>query len=294
MATRTFLRTVDAGSFSAAARDMGLGQPTVSKQIAALEKHLGVQLVTRSTRSLSLTEEGRRFYQHSAAAVDAFGAAEAAARGDAAVEGRLRIGCPVAFGQLHVVPHLPAFLAQHPAVSVELEMSDAVLDPVAQGVDMDIRIGALSDSALKARRIASARRITVVAPSYLAKHGAPETPEDLDAHDCMIFTRLQTGDAWPYLRDGAPVLVPVSGRIRADNSTAVREAVLMGMGIGLLPYWLVGQAVLDGRLVRLLEPFDPEPFPISVITPPRRFVPPRVTAFTAHLRQVYRDDPCLN
>ncbi|MEM6356002.1 MAG: LysR family transcriptional regulator [Pseudomonadota bacterium] len=293
VATRTFLRAVEAGSFSAAAREAGVGQPTISKQIAALEAHLGVQLVTRSTRALALTDEGRRFLDGANAAVDAFAAAEAAARGEGSVEGRLRVGCPVAFGQLHVVPHLPALLAAHPALSVELFMTDAILDPVEQGVDLSVRVGNLRDSALRARRIGTARRVTVAAPDYLATRGRPDHPNELRDHDCVIFSRLQTGAAWPY-RDGeAELLVPVNGRLRADNSTAVRDAAVAGCGIALLPFWLVGRSIEAGALVRLLEPFEPEPYPISLVTPPRRFTPPRVAAFGDHLAKLYRADPCL-
>ena len=223
-ANRLFLRAVETGSFSRAAAEAGTTQPTVSKQVAALEAHLGVQLLVRSTRALALTEEGARYYEAAREALDALAAAEATARGQGAAEGTLRAGCPVSFGQAQVVPRLKGLLDAHPGLSVDLVMSDAILDPVEQGVDVAIRIGALRNSAVLARRIGLTQRVAVAAPSYLAGRAPPAEPQDLHHHDCLVHTRLATGADWPFAAQGRTTLVPVRGRVRADSSAAMRGA----------------------------------------------------------------------
>lgn len=293
-AARAFIRSVDTGSFTEVARETGTSQPTISKQVAALEDHLGVQLLVRTTRSLSLTEEGRRFYEEARAALDAFEAAESAARGERAVRGTLRIGCPVSFGQAQIVPRIRRFLDANAGISVDLVMSDSFLDPVEQGVDVAVRLGELPDSSLKARRIGIARRVTVASAEYLAHRGRPVQPADLAAHDCVIYTRLSTGAEWPFVGPGGPAPVRVKGRLRADSSVAMRGAILDGIGIGMVPLWLVGEDIRAGRLVRLLEEFEPTPLPIHAISPPRRFTPPKVTTFVEHLAQEFRLDPYVS
>jgi len=293
-ASRAFLRAVDTGSFTEAARELNTTQPTVSKQVAALEAHLGVQLLVRTTRSLSLTEEGRRFCEQARAAIDAFEAAEAAARGEHGVRGTLRLGCPVSFAQVQIVPRLKGFLALHPEVAVELVMSDAFLDPVEQGVDAVIRIGALPDSSLTARRIGTARRATVASADYVARRGEPARPADLADHDCVLYTRLATGAEWPFAGPDGPCAVRVAGRVRADNSSALRGAILDGLGIGMVPLWLVGEDLGAGRLLCLLRGFEPAALPIHAVSPPRRFTPPKVTAFVAYLAEGFRRDPFVS
>ncbi|MGP1255168.1 MAG: LysR substrate-binding domain-containing protein [Kiloniellales bacterium] len=293
-AMRSFLRAVDTGSFSEVARERQTTQPTVSKQIAALEAHLGVQLLVRTTRSLSVTEEGARYYEAAKVALEGFDAAEAAARGSGYPEGLLRIGCPVSFGQAQIVPRLADFLARYPTLSVDLVMSDAFLDPVEQGVDVVLRLGDLKDSRLKARRVGLARRVTVASPGYVAAFGRPEHPEDLTRHDCVLYTRLASGADWHYaIPGGGSRAVRVRGRVRADNSGAMLGAVLAGLGVGFAPLWLAGKDLRSGRLVRLLEDFEPRALPIHVVSPPRRFAPPKVTAFVDYIAQAFKDDPHL-
>ncbi|WP_119168947.1 LysR family transcriptional regulator [Algihabitans albus] len=294
-AMRSFLRAVDTGSFTEVAREGNTTQPTVSKQIAALEAHLGVQLLVRTTRSLSVTEEGARYYEAAKAALDGLEAAEAAARGSKSPEGLLRIGCPVSFGQVQLVPRLPAFLSRFPALSVDLAMSDAFLDPVEQGVDLVIRLGALKDSRLMARSVGSARRVTVASPAYVEAFGRPGRPEDLARHDCVLYTRLTSGSEWPYAGpDGTAPAVRVRGRVRADNSVAMLGAVLAGLGVGLMPLWLAGDDLRRGRLLCLLEDYEPQALPIHIVSPPRRFAPPKVTAFVDYIARAFRQDPHLS
>lgn len=291
LATRAFLRSIDTGSFTEAARELNTTQPTISKQVANLEAELGVQLLLRTTRSLSLTEEGERFYDRARDALDAFEDAEAAARGEAGVQGTLRLGCPVSFGQMQIVPRLGKLLARHPKLVIDLVMSDAFIDPVEQGVDVVVRIGALADSSLKARRIGLARRVTVASPAYLDRAGIPQTPPDLAHHDCVIYTRLATGAEWPYQVGTDTQSVRISGRVRSDNSAALRMAILDGLGIGMVPLWLVGLDLKSGHLTRLLEDFEPIALPIHAVSPPRRFTPPKVKALVEYLAEEFRIDP---
>ena len=290
-AMRSFLRAVDTGSFTEVARERNTTQPTISKQVAALEDHLGVQLLVRTTRSLSVTGEGARFYEAAKAAIESIDAADAAARGSGHAEGILRVGCPVSFGQVQIVPRLPAFLSRHAAVSVDLVMSDAWLDPVEQGVDVVIRIGELRDSALLSRRIGFTRRVTVASPAYLDRVGTPARPQDLEGFDCVLYTRLASGPEWAYAADTGSTTVRVRGRVQADSSAAVLGAVVAGLGIGLLPLWLAGEDLQAGRLVRILQGFEPPPLPIHALSPPRRFAPPKVTAFIGYIEEEFQGDP---
>jgi len=293
-ATSAFIRSVEAGSFTEVAREMGTTQPTISKLVAALESSLGVQLLARTTRSLALTEEGRRFYEEARTAIDAFAAAEAAARGERGVRGTLRLGCPVAFGQAQIVPRMKKFLECHSEITIDLVMSDAVLDPVEQGEDVVIRIGELPDSSLIARRIGLTKRVAVASPNYLEAQGRPDTPDDLRSHDCVLYTRLASGSEWPFYTTVGKVLVKVSGRIRVDNSAALIGLLLDGLGIGMVPLWAVANELSSGRLERVLEKFEPVPLPIHAVSPPRRFTPPKVTAFIDFLAKEFRVDPLIS
>ena len=290
---RSFVRAAETASFSEVARERNVGQPTISKQVAALEERLGVQLLTRTTRSVSLTEAGARYYEAVRDSLEGFEAAEVAARGGS-LAGRLRVGCAVAFGAVQIIPYLPAFLEEHPELSVDLIVSDAFIDPVEAGVDMAVRIGELKDSAMLARRVGTTRRVTVAAPAYIDRRGRPEAPGDLKNHDCVLFTRSQLGATWPYVTRGQPNPVDVTARFTADASPGVLEGVLCGLGIGLLPLWLAGPALEAGRLVRLLEAHEPPSLPIHLVSPPRRYTPPKVRAFADYLTTTYKANPFMS
>ena len=290
---RSFLRAAETGSFSEVARERGTGQPTISKQVAALEDRLGVQLLARTTRSVVMTEAGERYYAQAKQALEGFEQAEVEAKGGG-LSGRLRVGCAVAFGAVQIIPRLPAFLADHPELSVDLIVSDAFVDPVEAGLDVAVRIGELPDSALMARRVGTTRRVCVAAPGYLERQGEPESPEDLSHHDCVLFMRSQLGVTWPFTTKGKSTPVKVSGRFTADASPGVLEGVLSGLGIGLLPLWLAGKALAEGKLVRILKDHEPPELPIHLIAPPRRFSPAKVKLFSDYLAAAYKDDPYVN
>lgn len=292
---RAFVRVYETGSFSGLARAANTTQATISRRIAALESHLGARLFERTTRAVTPTEAGARFYERAVAALDAVAEAEAAVkRGRAEVSGTLRLACPVAFGRLHVVPRLPKFLARHPALKLDLILSDAFADLVEEGIDLALRIGEVTEAGLTARRIGETRRATVAAPSYLKARGIPAHPRDLADHDCVIYTRLATGARWRFEGAGGAIDVDVDGRFRANNSEAVREAVLAGLGIGVVPVWLLGDEIARKKVRVLLPEFEPKRLPISALRASRRFEPAKTRAAIDFLAAEFRIDPLLS
>jgi DNA-binding transcriptional LysR family regulator len=275
---RTFVRTVEAGSFTAVAREMNSSQPTVSRQIAVLEDHLGCLLLQRTTRALTLTDDGRTFYEHARRTLEAASEAEGAVgRRKGKPSGTLTLGCAGVFGRLHVIPRLPRFRARYPDVNIALHMTDGFMDLVEEGIDLAIRVGQTKDSALIAKRIGTSRRIIVATPDYIAKRGAPQHPTDLAAHDCIVYDRLLTGASWTFRNADAPLTVPVAGPIHVNNTEAVRAAVMQGLGIGYVPAWhFVEGEIESGRLLVLLREFEATPQPIDAVYPSRRYLPPKV------------------
>jgi DNA-binding transcriptional LysR family regulator len=290
---RSFVRVVEAGSFSAVAREARVSQPTISRQVAALEEHLGCRLLQRTTRRLALTEEGRTFFEEARRALDTIAEAEASVgRRRGAATGTLRLACAEVMGRLHLLPRMDAFLAAHPGITLDLVLSDGFTDLVAEGIDLAIRVGELTEPGLVARRIGHTRRVVVAAPGYLARRGIPLTPDDLRRHDCIVYARLATGAAWPFRGPAGAVSVPVAGRLRVSTTEAVRAAVLGGLGIGLVPVWhFADDEFRQGRVVELLEGWQPEPQPIHAVHPSRRFVAPKVRAMIDFLAAEFAAEP---
>lgn len=270
-AMRLFLRVVEAGGFSEVARQTGNTQPTVSRTIAALEEHLGVRLLNRSSRAMTLTDDGQQFYAQASRALEAVTEAEGSVgRRRGMPTGLLRLGSSVAFGRLHLAPRMPRFLERFPEVEVELVMNDAFVDLVGEGIDLAVRVGELVDPTLIARRIGTTRRATVASARYLARRGVPAVPADLARHDCLIYTRLATGSRWHFAGPDGPIAVDVHGRFRADNSEAVREAVINDAGIGVIPVWMFTDEIEAGRVRIILDDFEPKRLPIHAVYPSRR------------------------
>lgn len=292
-AMRIFAAVADAGSFSAAARHLGLGQPAVSKAVQRLEGRLGARLLQRSTRAVALTEDGLRYLEAVRGVLDAAEAAQEAVglAGAGALRGRVRVAASVAFARLQIVPRLGRFFAAHPGLGVELLMSDRFVPLEEEGVDVAIGIGRLPDTSLVARRIGSATRIAVARPDYLALAGRPNSPQDLARLDCVVFTGLDTGARWEFAGPAGMEAVDVSGRLRVSSSDAMREAVLEGLGIGLTPSWMWGDEIAEGRLERVLEGWEPAARPIHAVMAGRRLVPARVRAFVDFLAAEFRAEP---
>jgi LysR family transcriptional regulator for bpeEF and oprC len=286
----TFARVVEAGSFSAVARELRTAQPNVSRHVAALERHLGTRLLHRSTRRLTPTPEGERYYGDARRVLDTLEEAEANARGKDMPRGLLRVSCPTLLGRSHVLPHLKTILNLYPEMEIDLQISDRFIDLIEEGVDLAIRIGVLKDSALKARRIGFARRICVAGNEYLAAHGVPRFPQDLRSHECIVYTLSPGAGVWQF-RDRQ---VKVRGRLRVNSPDGVRGAVLDGLGIAYAPEWLLQDAVRDGRAVPLLLDHSAPPSPIHIVYAANRLLPARARLFTDFIAEQFARDPALN
>lgn len=289
LAMQTFVRVVETGSFSAVARELNTTQSTVSKQVAALEQHLGARLLNRSTRALSLTDDGTRYFEEARRLVAEVAEAEGRLRqGEQQLNGWLRVASSVGFGLRVLMPHVRSFLAAHPEVRIDLKLHDGFVDLVEQGIDVAVRIGQLADSSLVARRIGSTRRVALASPEYLATLPAGRTtpirPEDLRAHPCIVYTELSTRNRWEFKGpDGATVTVPVAGPLQTDSSEVVRAAVLAGLGISYSPCWLFKDDLAAGEVVTLLPGWQAPPAPIHLVSPPQRHQAAKVRAFSEHL-----------
>lgn len=285
-----FVRTVETGSFSAVGRELGIGQPNISRYIAALERSLGTQLLHRSTRQLRVTPEGQRYYEQARLALDVIAQAESDARGDQRPQGVLRVACAPALGVEKIISAMPTFLARYPDVRLDLQLSDAYADLVAEGLDLAIRGGALADSAFRARCLGQSERVYVASTAYLDASGAPATPVELVHHQCILYTHMGRGDTWPF-REGD---VPVQGRMRMNSLDGIRRAVLDGIGIGYLPGWMVWDAIRDGRLHVVLADHAAAPTPIHAVYASHRLLPQRAVVFIDYMAAVFAATPGLN
>lgn len=293
-AMQVFTRVVELGGFTAAARDLGLSQPAVTKSIKALEDHLGAQLLNRSTRAVALSDEGQIYYDDAVALLETLSEAEArVGKRAAAPSGQLRIACAVAFGRIVMVPVVKRFLAENPQVTVELVMADRMIDMVEEGIDVSIRIGELADSTLRARRIGTALRATLATPGYLARRGVPETAADLSGHDCIVFTGLSSRDMWHYQGPQGPTKVRVAGPFSCTGSEGARSAILADMGIGYHPEWLFAEELANGSVVRLLEQYRPPPMPIHAVFPAGRYLAAKTRALIECAERCFAEQPEL-
>jgi DNA-binding transcriptional LysR family regulator len=275
-----FVRIVESGSFSAAARDLKLGQPAISKTIAALEERLGVRLLVRSTRQLAPTEAGAAFYERALRAIAEANEAEAAARGaGAGLEGRLRVCAPVTFARLHLVPKLGAFLNAHPKLWLELVMDDRLIDLVAENIDAALRLGTLTDSSLRARKLAQVERYVVASPAYLARRGVPSNPTDLLEHDGIIYGQNSGGQEWLFRRGTSETSVRLRTRLTLSAAEGVREAVLAGLGFAITSLWMFAPELASGAVVPVLKEWTLPPMDLWVIYPSGKLTSTKARAF---------------
>ncbi|MFZ2989983.1 LysR family transcriptional regulator [Ideonella sp.] len=294
-AMQTFVRVVESGSFSAVAREAKTTQSAVSKQVAALERELGARLLSRTTRSLALTEEGERYFEQARRLVAEIAEAENSLRqGAQQLTGWLRVAASVGFGRLKLLPLVKSFLAAHPGVKIDLRLNDGFVDLVEQGIDVAVRIGELSDSSLVARRIGSSKRVVVASRDYLRSlpkgMKAHRVPEDLLQMNCIVYTELATQNAWSFtagagapVDEGSVVTVRAQGNIQTNSSEVIRAAVLSGMGIGFSPTWLFEEELARGDLQVLLPDWPAPPIPVHLISPSQRRPSAKVKAFADHL-----------
>ncbi|MET3106386.1 DNA-binding transcriptional LysR family regulator [Oxalobacteraceae bacterium GrIS 2.11] len=292
-AMRTFVRVVEAGSFSAVANELEATQSGISKQVAALEKELGAKLLIRSTRSLALTEDGERYFEQARRLVAEIAEAESELlKGESQLSGWLRVATSVGFGRLKLVQLVKSFMAEHPEVRVDLRLHDGFVDLVEQGIDVSVRIGDLPDSGLIARRIGTSRFMLLAHRDYLASlsQGAPVNPDDLQAHECIVYTERINSNLWTFTagagasaETGSARSVRVDGHIQSNSSGVVRAAVLTGMGIGYLPGWLFDAELASGEVVQLMPDWETPQTPIHAVSPPERRHSAKARAFIQHI-----------
>jgi len=277
-AMKTFVAVVEAGSFIRATDGVGLSKPAVSRQVAELENSLGVRLLQRTTRKLSLTTEGEGYYQRCKEIIAAIEEAESEighAKGE--VRGRLRVGAPQSFGVLHLAPLWGEFLELNPNLTLDITLSDRVVDLIEEGYDIAIRIARMPSSTLISRALATTELVLCASPDYLARRGTPQKPTDIKQHDAITYSYLASGTEWQLLtKSGEAINVPTRTRIFANNGDTCRSVAIAGQGIILQPDFMVYEDLRQGTLVRLLPDYKTPMLTIYAVYPTRKMLPPRV------------------
>lgn len=290
LAMAVFARVVEHSSFTGAARVLGLSKSVVSARLAALEERLGVRLLHRTTRRLTLTDDGARLYERCERLLTAADEAASALHGASRVpEGLLRVSAPIAFGMQTIAPLLREFAERCPQVRLELSLSDNFVDVVGGGFDVAVRFARQLDETCVARRIGVCRRMVYASPDYVARHGAPEVPHDVVQHNCLRFAAQPV--EWTFKSGSETLVVPVKGNLVVDNIMVLRHALLDGLGLAMLPYFVVAPDLASGRLQTVLERYVGEEVSIFVVLPHHRHQPAKVRAFVELLVERFRTDP---
>jgi DNA-binding transcriptional LysR family regulator len=282
----TFVRVVDAGSFSGAAHYLRVGQPAVSKTVAQLEERLGVKLLVRSTRGLSTTEAGQNFYERARRAIEEADEADLAARGaGTGLTGRLRICAAVTFARIHVVPQLPKFLAEHPDLELELILDDRHIDLIHESVDVALRMGTLADSSLTARRIGRARRLVVGTPAYFARAGVPVVPSDLAGHEAVVYLCESESAAWSFRQGSSEISVTTRSRLSVTAAEGVRAAVLADIGVTMTSEWMFSPELATGEVRAVLTDWELPSIDLWAVYSTGRIATAKARAFVSFLER---------
>jgi DNA-binding transcriptional LysR family regulator len=284
-ALHTFAKVVELGSFARAADRLDLSTSAISRQVAELEAQLGVRLLNRTTRRLSLTEAGQAYYERCVQLLADLAEADSAVRATAVEpKGRLRVTCGVTFGERYLAPAAAEFGALHPDMVFDLDLSDRVVDLVEEGFDLAIRIGSGGSQALVSRRLGTTRMVCCAAPSYLSRRGTPQAPEELTAHECLAYTYVAVPDSWTFEdRDGGRMTVRTKTRHRANNGRMLAALAAEGLGIAYEPDFIVAPEIRSGRLVQLLPDYSTPASPIAAVYPSRRHLSAKVRSFVDFL-----------
>ena len=289
---QAFATVVDEGSFVRASDALAMSKAAVSRQVAELETRLGVRLLHRTTRKLSLTAEGEVFYARCRELLGSLAEAEAevtASSGQAL--GTLKVSAPVSFGLLHLASLWPAFMAAHPNVSLEVMLSDRMVDLVEEGFDVAVRVARLPSSSLVSRKLSSTRMVLCATPKYLKKHGRPKHPSELSQHEVLSYTLLATGDTWSFNGPDGPVSVKVAARLHSNSGDTCRAAALGHQGIILQPTFLIADDLRSGRLVEVLPDYRSADLGIYALYPSRKHVLPKVRLLIDYLVESFAQKP---
>jgi DNA-binding transcriptional LysR family regulator len=285
-AMEIFVSVAEAGSFSAAAKRMNVGQPAISKSVAQLEERLGVRLILRSTRGLTMTDAGQRFYEHAKRAIQEADDAEQVVRhASDSLSGKLRVSAAVTFACLHVLPSLDAFLSRHPKLEIDLKLDDRIIDLLEEGMDVALRMGALTDSSMTARRIGRSPRLVVGTPDYFSRAGVPTTPAELDRHQAIVYSQGGGGETWTFRQNDSDVDVTVSGRVRVSAAEGMRTAVLNGMGLAIASRWMFSPELASGEVEAVLTDWTLPAVDLWAVFPSGRLVTAKARAFVEFVEE---------
>ena len=289
---RAFTKVVQHSSFAAAARDLRLSRSAVSKHVIELEQELGVQLLSRTTRSVTATENGQAYYERCLAILSDLEEADlSATRLQAEVRGLLRINAPMSFGTLHLARAVADFMEKYPDLRIQLLLSDQQVDPVQEGFDVTLRIADLPSSSMIARRIAPARRAICASPSYLARHGTPKHPDDLRGHACLTYGHLATGNQWKLTGPDGDHWIAIPWTLCTNNAEVLRDAAVQGRGVALLPTFIAGADFQQGRLATILPGYQAPEISIYAIYPATRHLSLKVRVFIDFLVERFGGRP---
>lgn len=284
----TFVRVVETGSFSGAARQLRVGQPAVSKSVAQLEDYLGVKLLTRSTRGLTPTEAGLGYLERARRALEEAAEAELAARGaGAGLKGRLRVCAAVTFARIHLIPLLPKFLAQNPELDLEIVLDDRQVDLVQEGIDVALRMGKLMNSGLTARRIARCKRLVLGTPVYFDRAGTPTTPSELGKHQAIVY--LQEGSVWSFRRANSEMVITVKSRLRVTAAEGVRAAVLVDAGLAIASEWMFSPELQSGAVRAVLSEWSLPALDLWAVLPTGRAATAKARSFVDFFERTFNE-----
>jgi DNA-binding transcriptional LysR family regulator len=290
-AMETFVQVVDAGSLSAAARQLKVGQSSVSKSVAQLEEWLGVRLLLRSTRSLTITEAGQRFYERAKRTIQEATDAEAAARESAAgLSGKLRVSASICFARIHILPRLPELLTSHPDLDLEIILDDRIVDLVKEGVDVALRTAPLTDGSLTTRKIAQSRRLVMASGAYLDSKGTPQSPSELARHQIVNLTRAPPNSSVTFRKGSSEVAVTVGGQLRVTTSEGLREAVLAGLGFAIVSEWLFTPEIITGAVRTVLDDWSLPVQDLAAVYATGRRPTAKAHAFVAFVERCLKEE----
>lgn len=293
-AMRAFIRVVQIGSFSAAARETNTSQATISKRVAALEAQLGVKLMMRTSRDHSLTEAGAEFYEKCVAILAELEEAESDARSRvASPRGLLRVTTAFPLGRLLIAPLLTDFLSRYPEIKLDLALSDSHVDLTREGFDIAIRAQKLQDSSMNARELFKNPMFLIASPSYLKQHGVPRTPEELVDHNCIVYSELSTQNSWHFTHENNDISVQVNGNFQCDNGDTILTAAVAGVGFAVLPYWMIKSHLDAGELQVVMSDFQPSTLPVNAVYPHSRYLPLKVRCFIDFLIEEFARSPLI-
>jgi DNA-binding transcriptional LysR family regulator len=293
-AMRAFTRVVRTGSFSAAAREANTSQATISKRVAGLEEQLGAKLMMRTSRKHSLTQAGAEYYEKCVAILAELDEAESIARAQvASPRGVLRVTAAFPLGRLLIAPLIAEFLSRYPEIQLDLALTDRHVDLIGESFDVAIRAQQLEDTSLVARELFKNPLFLIASPDYLAQNGVPERPDELTKHNCIIYSQLGTPNVWHFGHQGQDISVRVNGNFRCDNGDAILEATAAGVGLAVLPFWMIHSYLESGQVRIIMPDFKPSPLPVCAVYPQRRYLPLKVRYFTQFIMEKFAASPMV-